>query len=445
MTRLTVLWCWNSEMTGRVAVIGAGPMGLGAAYELARQGMKPVVYEADSVIGGMAATFDFSGVDIERYYHFYCLSDHDLFEILRELGIETSLKWANTTMGYWYRDRVQRWGDPFALLRFRGLNPFSKLRYGIHVLLCTKRKRWLRLDGLDAKSWIRRRVGGRAFEVLWQNLFEYKFYDQSDNVSAAWIWSRIRRIGLSRETMFKEKLGYIDGGSQTLLDAMAEEIIRLGGSIELNCPVSRVNVISGSVVSVEVKGQTVPYDSVVSTVPLPYLSRIFPDIQSEYLGLIESKRNIAVVCVVAKLKRKVTDYFWMNTKDADMDIPGFVEFSNLRPCDDAIVYVPFYLPQEHPTYAESDEMFKDKVVRYLKKVNPDLMESDFLDFRVSRYQHAQPICEPGYLASLPPLDLGVRGVLAADTSYYYPEDRGLSESIGYGRKLARQIIAVEAS
>jgi hypothetical protein len=29
----------------------------------------------------------------------------------------------------------------------------------------------------------------------------------------------------------------------------------------------------------------------------------------------------------------------------------------------------------------------------------------------------------------------------ADTSYYYPEDRGISESIGFGRRLAKDALA----
>ena len=43
--------------------------------------------------------------------------------------------------------------------------------------------------------------------MLWRRLFDYKFYDYADNLSAAWIWSRIRRIGRSRYNLFHEKLG----------------------------------------------------------------------------------------------------------------------------------------------------------------------------------------------------------------------------------------------
>ena len=39
-------------------------------------------------------------------------------------------------------------------------------------------------------------------------------------LSAAWIWSRIRRIGRSRYSLFREKLGYLEGGSSILLNAL---------------------------------------------------------------------------------------------------------------------------------------------------------------------------------------------------------------------------------
>jgi protoporphyrinogen oxidase len=37
-------------------------------------------------------------------------------------------------------------------------------------------------------------------------------------------------------------------------------------------------------------------------------------------------KNIAVVCVIAKLRRAVIENFWVNTNDPDMDIPGLVEY-----------------------------------------------------------------------------------------------------------------------
>jgi protoporphyrinogen oxidase len=428
-------------MGQRIAVLGAGPMGLAVAYQLARDGHHPVVFEADDRVGGMTATFDFSGLEIERYYHFHCISDHAFLRMLDELGIADKMRWTQTRMGYWYQDRLQPWGNPFALLKFKGLGWLAKFRYGLHAFLSTRRNDWRPLDHVEATGWIKRWVGDEAYEVLWRRLFDFKFYDHAHNLSAAWIWSRIRRIGRSRYDLFREKLGYLEGGSATLLQTMKADIEAHGGEIRLSTPVSRVVLENGAVKGVLVGADLHPFDKVISTVPLPYVPRLMPDLPEALLDAFRSVKNIAVVCVIAKLKKPVTGNFWLNINDPEMDIPGLVEYTNLRPLAGHIVYVPFYMPAEHPKYQEADDIFLDKVRRYLCKINPELDVSDFLELRASRYRYAQPICEPGFLERLPPVALPVKGLWLADTSYYYPEDRGISESIDFGRSMARMATA----
>jgi protoporphyrinogen oxidase len=425
-------------MRQRIAVLGAGPMGLAVAYQLARDGHQPIVFEADDRVGGMTAAFDFSGLSIERYYHFHCISDHAFLAMLDELALADKMRWVETKMGYWYQGQLQPWGNPIALLKFRGLSLVAKFRYGLHAFLCTKRNNWKPLDHVEATGWIKRWVGKEAYEVLWRRLFDYKFYDYTDNLSAAWIWSRIRRIGRSRYSLFREKLGYLDGGSETLLQAMHADIETHGGEIRLKSPISKVVIEAGKVRGVEVAGKFEAFNKVISTIPLPYVPRLMPDLPANILNHFRSINNIAVVCVIVKLRKPLTGNFWLNTNDPEMDIPGLVEYSNLRPLEQHIVYVPFYMPGEHPKFAEPDQAFLDKVRSYLKKINPALNDEDFIDMRASRYRYAQPICDPGYLDKLPPVALPIKGLWVADTSYYYPEDRGISESIDFGRKIAQE-------
>ena len=425
-------------MGQRIAVLGAGPMGLAVAYQLARDGHQPIIFEADDRVGGMTEAFDFSGLSIERYYHFHCISDHAFLTILGELALADKMHWVETKMGYWFQDQLQAWGNPVALLTFKGLSLTAKFRYGLHAFLCTKRNNWQPLDHIEAAGWIKRWVGKEAYEILWRRLFDYKFYDYTDNLSAAWIWSRIRRIGRSRYSLFREKLGYLEGGSETLLQAMRADIEAHGGEIRLSSAISKVIIEAGIVRGVEVAGQLIAFDKVISTIPLPYIPRLMPDLPSDILELFRSINNIAVVCVIVKLRKALTGNFWLNINDPDMDIPGLVEYSNLRPLDQHIVYVPFYMPGEHPKFSESNQAFLDKVRGYLKKINPLLIDEDFIDMHASRYRYAQPICEPGYLNKLPPVALPVKGLWVADTSYYYPEDRGISESISFGRKIAKE-------
>jgi len=424
-----------------IAVLGAGPMGLAAAYQLVCDGYSPIVFEADDRVGGMAASFDFNGLTIERYYHFHCTSDVDLFTLLRELQLEHKLHWVPTKMGYYVCGRVQPWGNPLALLSLKGLGLFDKIRYGLHAFLSTKRDDWTSLDKIEATKWIKRWVGVRAFDVLWKQLFELKFYDLAYNLSAAWVWSRIRRVGRSRYNIFKEKLGYLDGGSDVVLKAMASEINKRGGEIHLSCPVTRVIIEGNAIRGIEAGGSFHPFDVVISTVPLPYVPKLIPNLPAEIIQRYRSVQNIAVVCVIVKLSRPVTENFWLNVNDPEMDIPGIIEYTNLRTLGQHVVYVPFYMPAEHPKYSEPDAVFVRKVTRYLIKINPDLKESDILDIRASRYRHAQPVCTPGFSQLLPPIKLPIPGLFVADTSFYYPEDRGISESVCLARKMARMAVS----
>jgi protoporphyrinogen oxidase len=367
-------------MGQRIAVLGAGPMGLAVAYQLARDGHQPVVYEADDRVGGMSACFDFDGLSIERFYHFHCTSDRAFFRVLDELGLTDKLHWAETKMGYYYRGRVLPWGNPIALLKFPGVGLVPKLRYGLHAFVSSKRSNWSKLDKVEATGWIKRWIGEEAFDVFWRNLFALKFYEFSERLSAAWIWSRIRRIGRSRYDLFREKLGYLDGGSATLLNAMRVDIEARGGEIRLRSPVTRVALEGGMLRGVLIGESLEPYSKVISTVPLPYVAKLIPGLPEELLAKYRAVDNIAVVCVIVKLARPVTENFWLNVNDPGMDIPGLVEYSNLRALDRHVVYAPFYMPATNPKYQESDQAFIERVRSYICKIirnSPLLISSSF--------------------------------------------------------------------
>jgi protoporphyrinogen oxidase len=221
---------------------------------------------------------------------------------------------------------------------------------------------------------------------------------------------------------------------------MHTDIEKNGGEVRLRTPVTNVIIDGRSVKGLETSNGIECFDTVISTIPLPYVPKIMPDLPSKILAQFKSVKNIAVVCVIVKLRKSLTDYFWLNTNDSEMDIPGIVEYSNLRPLDHSIVYVPFYMPGDHPKFAKPDEIFLGKVKKYFKKINPNLTDEDFLDIQASRYRFAQPIGVPGYLETIPKAKLPIKGLWVADTSYYYPEDRGISESINFGRKIAKDVV-----
>ena len=425
----------------RVVVIGAGAMGLAAGYYALNRGHQVTVLEAAPEPGGMAAHFDLGGLSIERYYHFICKADRPTFELLGELGLGDRLRWVATSMGYYVDGRLEPWGDPVSLLRFPKLSLVEKLRYGAMMFFSVRRRSADGLEQVSAKEWITRWCGADVYERLWAPLFKLKFYQYADNISAAWIWARIKRLGTSRRSMFQEELGYIEGGSETLIHALVAAIRQRGGEVRLAIPVTRIAAQAGRVTGVIAGAETVPADAVISTVPTPLVPRLAPDLPAVDLARYQSIVNIGVVCVVFRLKRSVSPHVWINISDPRFEIPGIVEFSNLRPTGDTVVYIPYYMPVTHPKFARSDEFFRTGGFGYLKLINPALRDGDVIACYVGRLTHAQPVCPPGFAAMLPPIETAIAGLQIADTSFYYPEDRGIAESVRLGKAMAERVAA----
>ena len=423
----------------KVAVIGAGAMGLATAYYALKAGHKVVVYEADRIPGGMAAHFDFGGLSIERYYHFVCKADLPTFELMAELGISDRMRWVRTRMGLFIQGHMYDWGNPIALLKFPHLSIVDKFRYGLMMFIATKRRRPGTLEHQTAKAWIESWCGAKVYDALWRPLFDLKFYDFADNISAAWLWTRIRRVGTSRKSLMQEELGYIDGGTETLVRALVDAIAARGGTVRLGEPVKEVVVADGRVGGVKVMDRFESFDAVVSTVPTPLVSRMIPALSQGWKDAYDGIKNIGVVCLIFKLKKSVTPNFWVNISDPSIKIPGFVEFSNLRNTGDTIVYVPYYMPIDNPIWRRSNEQLLDEAFGYLRRINPSLTDADRINAAAGRLLHAQPVCPPGFAAKIPKVQTPISGLQIADTCFYYPEDRGVSEGIRWARLLAAAI------
>lgn len=416
-------------------------MGLGAAWELVKLGHSVSVFERDDRIGGMSAFFDFDGTRIERYYHFICKPDRTTFDWLAEFGLQQKLRWRTTRMGFYFDGRMYDWGNPIALLKFPGLNLSQKVRYGLQVMRAKGIEDWRPYDAFSSTKWLQDAIGVDAYNILWKPLFHYKFYEYEDSLSAAWLGTRIKRVALSRKNLFEEEMGYLEGGSEVLLDAIADRIRQRGGRIELRSGVERVETEPGAgrVTGLRVGGQFLPFDRVISTIPLPYLIKVLPGLPDDERSRIAGIRNVGVVCVLLKLKRPFTRNFWLNINDRRIQIPGLIEYTNLNPLDGStIVYAPFYMPQTHPKYNRPFEEFIDETLAAMKLIRPEFdRRADLLAATASRYEYAQTICSPGFYDALPPMKSRVAGLLLADTSHYYPEDRSISESLRIGTELAK--------
>lgn len=427
-------------MSARAIVIGGGPAGLKAAQVLAKAGAEVTVLESGPVLGGLASSFDVEGVSIERYYHFICKGDDDLMETLQELGLEHRLHWKPSRMAYFVDGTLYPFLTPLELLRFRPLPLLDRLRAGVAVKLAQRMKEE-DLARERAIPWLIKMFGERAYRVIWDPLLRFKFAEHAPEISAAWIWARMVRLSRSRSSAFKEELGFIEGGSLTVLEALARDLAGRGGRLIRNAAVEQIVIENGRVSGVRVGGETLAADVVVSTVTPPRFLKLVSGLSGPYVEGLRRIPTIGIFCLFLRLKEPVTPFFWVNTHDARVPFAGMIEYTNLNPVPelggDRILYVPQYLSAQDPRYEQSDQEVFQSYTDALALINPAFDRSWVRFYTVFRDRYAQPICLTDYRTTTPGFRTPVQNLFLTDSCQLHPHDRNISGSFGLGAKAAR--------
>jgi protoporphyrinogen oxidase len=424
----------------RVVVIGGGPAGVKAAHTLVKTGLEVTLLEAGPVLGGLASSFDLQGTRIERYYHFICRGDDTLVETLDEIGLGHKLQWRRSAMAYFVDGTLYPFLTPLDLLRFRPLGLADRIRAGIAL------KRAQRMHEADvaprtADAWLTSLFGEKAHRVIWQPLLRFKFARYAPEISAAWIWARMVRLSRSRTSAWREELGYIEGGSRTVLDGLGEAFEKAGGRLRLNAPVERILVKDGHVAGVRVAGENLGADAVISTVTTSRFREMLPDLDEAYAERLRRIPTIGIFCLFLRLEKPMTPFFWVNANDPRVPFAGMIEYTNLNPVPelggDKVLYVPQYLPADDPRYEQDDEEVLRQYCDALALINPTFDRSQVRYWQVFRDRFAQPICRTDYRETTPEVRTPVTGLYLTDSCQLHPHDRTISGAFELGNEAAR--------
>lgn len=430
----------------KVIVIGGGVAGLSAAYELSKKGVNVEIVEKSPVLGGLASSFPLGSGFIERYYHFICLNDFVLFDLLKKLGIYDQLKWVNTDMGLFYKKKIYPFSRPLDLMKFPYLSFSEKMKFGLGLMDIKRRSPddWENIEMVTSGEWLKKQFGENIYNILHEPLIRHKFGDYANKISAAWMWARIHRIGKSRSKILqREILGYINGGTKTLVDELERRIIENGGAISLKSEAEKVIHSKGKVCAVKCKEGEINCDAVISTISSPELSQIIPDAAGSYWDKIRKIESIGVVCALLITKKEVSDNFWLNINDPEINLAGIIEYSNLNPCNFLnglkVLYMPQYIHSDHPIFKSSKEEIVGTYSGYLAKINSDFSEDLIEKSFVFKDKYAQPICETGFTALIPGIKASIEGLYITDSCQLHPDDRTISNSINLGRSASEML------
>ncbi len=263
--------------------------------------------------------------------------------------------------------------------------------------------------------------------------------------SASFIWAVIRRLYAARRSGLKtEMFGFIPGGYDRILQRLAERLAARGVSLELGCPVERIERSSGGV-QVRSRLGDQNYDQVVVTLAGPLASRICVGLQAEEKDRLEGITYQGIVCASLVLKRPLAEYYLTYITDETIPFTAIVEMTALIGTDQlggrSLVYLPRYVTSDDPYWSLSDAEVEKRFMAGLTKMYPDLDPDEVLCFRLSRVRQVLAISTLDYSDRLPPMITSVPGLHVVNSAHIVNGTLNVNETVGLAESAIPRLLA----
>jgi protoporphyrinogen oxidase len=263
-----------------VVIIGAGPAGLTAAYELSKSGLKSVILEKDEVVGGLARTTEHKGYLFDIGGHRFFTKVPLVQELWEQVLGDDLLRRPRLSRIY-YKSKFFAYPlEPLGALR--GLGPVEAIR----CALSYARARLLpRRPEEDFETWVSNRFGRRLFEIFFQSYTEKVWGMPCNEIRSEWAAQRIQDVSLTsllryalcptpkaaRRGEVKSLIGeflYPRKGPGMMWSRLREMVEADGARVVLRSPVESIRWEPGRVLGVRAGGQYYGGSHFLSSMPI---------------------------------------------------------------------------------------------------------------------------------------------------------------------------------
>ena len=426
-----------------VAIIGAGPAGLAAAYDLTRAKHRVTIFEGAPNVGGLAAGFKAPHWEwsLEKFYHHWFQSDASMLGLIKELGWSDQVLFPRPYTVIYSDGKFEPFDSMFSNMPKFLLRHFSLLdvlRFGLVGMYLRLTPRWQPLEKVTAEAWMKRWCPPRVYDVLWRPMLVGKFGEENlPVVNMAWLWARLK----SRTT----RLGTFVGGFQAFMDKLADVLRAQGADIQLSSTVTGIRKNPDGTLSVETVSEASVFDTVISTSSPALTARLAPDLPPSYSEKLRSLKSMGAVVLILALDRQLTQYYWHNLpKEAGFPYLSLVEHTNFIGPEhyggDRLIYLGDYLDPNHEFFRLSKEELLERFLPSLPRFNPAFERSWIKASWLWKTTYAQPIPPVNHSQNIPDLRTPVKGLYFASMSQVYPWDRGTNYAVEIGRRVAKMVM-----
>lgn len=422
----------------KIAIIGGGMAGLGAAYELVNKGVSVIVFEKGKTLGGLAESLRIEGEPLELFYHHMFPNYDDFFEVAKEIGVSEKIFFRKAKTANFFDGTLYPFSTPLDLLRFSPVSFLDRIKTGLLIAYLKLKRNWKTFEEITATEWLQKHFGERVYKVLWEPLLYSKFGTYAPHISMAWLWGRV----FERPSKF----GYFYGGFDTFVSALEKYLCDKGVIFHTSTPVSRITR-SASGFEIETSAGRENFKEVIIAAPPVPFSKIAGDLlPSDYRHSLELLPYVGSVCTIAVLKKKLSPFYWINIQDTSSPFVVVVEHANFVDEDTYGGYYPVYIARyidpTDPFYALPDDEYKKYAIALLKKINPDFQPEWVKDFYVFKAPYTQPVVKTYHLSRVPHFKTPVSGLWWVSMSHIYPWDRSTNRGFKAGRALVRELLSL---
>ncbi len=404
----------------KIAVIGAGPAGLTAAYLLSKEIGKTVtqldVYESSDDVGGMCRSIELWKQKVDLGPHRFFSNDPKINELwLEVVGSEYSLVDRTTRIFY-----NKKFFD-YPIRIFNALHGLGILEAVRCLLSYVKQKIFPLKDTSSFDSWVTQRFGKRLYTIFFKTYSEKLWGISCSELDSDFAAQRIKKLSLfeairnaignknNKHATLVEQFAYPLGGTGSVYRNMQEAITARGGKIHLNTPVKRVAFHANKATSIELENGSSPhYDHIISSMPLTRLIKGMKDVPETILKNINDLHFRSTILVYLEVDDpSLFKDQWVYIHDTDVMVGRITNFRSWIPElygeeKSTILCLEYWCKPEDELWRSSDPSLEQRAIEELEVIGL-ARKSEIKASSVYRIPLCYPVYFKGYTKKLIPV------------------------------------------
>lgn len=405
----------NSEYD--VVIIGAGPAGLSAAYELTKSNKSAVVLERSSSVGGLAKTIESNGYYYDIGPHRFYTKNEEIRDLFINILGEDAINVDRLTR-ILYRGKYFNY-PLTALNALFGLGIFEAI-FIVSSYVFTKLKRLINKKEItNFEEWVIDNFGERLYRIFFKNYTEKVWGIDCTEIGDDWASTRIKGLNLisavryslfpnssKRPKSLIDRFLYPAKGAGMLWDKFEEAVVSQGGQVEKNREVASITSHKGGykVMAVDRDKNKFEYycnQIFFSIPPKLFFNMLDADIPKHISKAANSLRHRNHISVHITVDHKLFPDNWVYVHSPDLQLARVSDFSNfskhMTKEGHSPLSVEYFCFDEDVVWNSSDEeliqLAFDEVSQIAESTIPNLQ---ILDASVTRSKNAYPVIEKGY-------------------------------------------------